>query len=86
MDEFITVEFEFCDECRIVTANGVDTPEQEQCAARIQEIWSAGWILTSNDNGEDEDGYFSPETCGGCGDTLAGDRFPAVATKYLHRV
>lgn len=84
MSEWETVEIDLCVTCLVVTANGCENAEDEACAERMADLWPAtdGWAVHGNCP-EDCDGWFSWQTCDGCGERLGGQRHPGVAMRPL---
>lgn len=76
-----TIELSVCDDCIAFIANGDEnTPD---IAARLECWWptGSGWTLVPGSADEDNEGdsEFSWAQCDGCGTTLGGARYPAVA-------
>lgn len=70
-------DISICNDCVLIIANGVDSPEQEEIAIAMDKLWGDTQITLNNS--EEDEGNFSWESCEGCGSPLGGDRYPAVA-------
>ena len=69
------IDVEVCVDCLVLDANGPDELDSEYLA-RV-EAYDRGGQITNNCP-EGCEGWFSWESCDGCGSTLGGDRHPAV--------
>ena len=62
-----------CTDCVQLIANAEGTTD---LAERVARRWPDAHLVLAGDL--DTEAEFSHRTCDGCGDTLAGDRFPAA--------
>lgn len=77
-----TIDLSVCEDCITYIANGDEN--SPHVAARVDCWWpsDSGWTLVAGSSTEDEDDdgtEFSWQQCEGCGSTLGGARYPAVA-------
>lgn len=75
---FDTLNLSACVDCTMVIANGPETADQHDAADRMVAKWGRDTIHLSLNCPEDCDGWFSMDDCEVCGDSLGGDRHPAV--------
>lgn len=79
------ISLDVCTDCLMVLANGVSDDHGERAAAGMETVWGddqPGLVAACVDDGcdcsETGDGWFSWQSCDGCGSVLGGDRSHAA--------